>query len=104
MGTFALRRGESADSEFLLRDDLDFQPFAAALGFVEAGAIFGDQAFEPVLAGGFQHLLAGPGEGGGNAEYGIWRDHLLKEFAALVEAHSAQIVSVEVEQIEREIY
>ena len=40
----SLGRGETADGEFLFADDFDFEPLAAAAGFVGAGSVLGDDA------------------------------------------------------------
>ena len=104
MRAVALGLGESADGKLLLRHDLDFDPLAAAFRFVSTGGAFGDETFEAVLARGFQQLFASAREDCGDAEYGVRRDYLFEQLAALVQMHAAQIVSVEIEQIESEIH
>lgn len=58
----ALGSGETADDKFLLRDDLDFEPLAAAAGFVSAAGMLGNDALEAILAGGFEERFTGAGK------------------------------------------
>ena len=46
----AARIGVSADDAFLPLDDLDLQPFAAALLLITTGTPLGDDAFQPRCA------------------------------------------------------
>ena len=59
----ALRLSEPADDKLLFGDDFNLQPIAAALLFVSAAGVLGDDPLQTVLASRLQHFLAGRRKG-----------------------------------------
>src|SRR5262249_10651173 len=76
------------------------QPAVAAASFILAVAALGDNAFEPGLARRFEHLLAVDLEVIGASDAVGVGDDLPEELLALLERDAAEIVSVEIQQIE----
>ena len=65
--------------------------------------MLGDDALQAVLSRRLQQFLARAGEGVGDADRRPRRQHLLQEFAPLFESDAAQVVAIQVEQVEGEI-
>ena len=103
MRSRTFRRSETADDEFLVAGDFDFQPLAAAARFVRARSVFGHHALEAGFARRLQQLRAGARKGLGYAQRRARRHHLLEQLAAFAQAHPPQIVTIQVEQVEDEI-
>ena len=98
----ALAVRESADDEIVRRYHFDLHPIAAAASFVFAAARFGHDAFQAVGARGFEHRIAIHGEEVGNMNALGWRDNFRQQALALFERYAAQIVAIEIQQIEQE--
>ena len=98
----ALAVRESADDESSGRYHFDLDPIAAAPSFVFASARFGHDAFQPVGARGFEHRVAIHGEEIGNVNAFGGSHDFRQQALAFFERHSAQIVAVQIQQIEQE--
>src|SRR5204862_3328873 len=70
--------------------------------FVATERALGHHAFEALLPGGFQQLFALPGEMLGVAQRRIRADQRMQQALALAERDTAQVVAVEVHQVESE--
>ena len=64
--------------------------------------MLGDDSFEAVLARGLQHLFARAGKSLGDAQYGRGVTTASSSSPAFDEVHLAQIVAVQIQQVEGE--
>src|SRR5712692_11552325 len=96
----AFRIGVSADDALLALRNLDFQPIARTFFLISAVAFLGENAFQSALACHFKQLATLLGIVVGESNDFFTLEHRLQQFLALLQTHSAQIVAIEVEEIE----
>src|SRR6202790_325845 len=97
----ALRIGVASDDALLTLRDFDFQPIARALLFVNAFALFGEDAFQSALLRRVEKIKPFLGIVIGKLHNPACNNPLLQQLLALLERDAAQIEAIEVEQIER---
>src|SRR5579864_8768893 len=99
---FTLALGVSADDEILLRDDFHFDPIRAALRLILTAGTLGHYSFELVLTRELQQLFSVAGEVLRIANERTGRDERLQRPFALRKWRTAQVVAVQVDEIEGE--
>jgi hypothetical protein len=104
-GARALRIGEAADDEFLAPAAFQFDPVGRAARDIAGVAPLADHAFEADLAGGDDQFIRPGAEFGREPHlvgFGLL-EHLFEHRAAVDQRHLAQVVAVEVRNIEQEV-
>src|SRR5882672_10734865 len=92
--------GVSANHALLALRDFDLQPIARPFFLIGAVAFLGEDAFQSALAGYFKQLAALLGIVVGVSNDFSGFEHGLQQFLPHLQTHSAQVVAIEVEQIE----
>jgi hypothetical protein len=104
-GAGTLRISEAADDEFLAPAAFELDPVGRAARHIRGVAPLADHAFEADLAGGDDQFVRFGAEFGGKPHLlrsGILK-HLFEHRAAVDQRHLAQVVAVEVRNIEQEV-